>query len=168
MKKTLSLLLSVCVVLSFFVFAVASSSDDDTTEAKTQAGDTVTTAAPSNSELGDYKVEIKSSRLTKDYEGKPVIVITYGFTNNSSDASSFAFSVEDGAFQNGIGLSESMFLKDNDPYNSENQLKDIKKGATLDVEVAYKLNDSTTDVVVEVTELISFDDAKITKTFKLS
>ena len=30
-------------------------------------------------DLGDYRVEIKGAELTEDYEGKPVIVITYAW-----------------------------------------------------------------------------------------
>ena len=47
-------------------------------------------------------------------------------------------------------------------------MKEIKKGATLDVEVAYELNDATTDVEIEVKELFSFSEKVITKTFKIA
>ena len=47
-------------------------------------------------------------------------------------------------------------------------MKDIKKGASLEVEVAYELNDSTTDVEVEVSELFSFSDKVIKKTFTIA
>ena len=40
-----------------------------------------------------------------------------------------------------------------------------KKG--FDVEVAYELNDTTTDIEVEVKELFSFSDKTITKTFSI-
>ena len=42
------------------------------------------------------------------------------------------------------------------------------KGATIEVEVAYELNDTTTDIEVEVSELISFNDSMITKTFSIA
>ena len=44
----------------------------------------------------------------------------------------------------------------------------IKAGVSLDVEVAYELNDTTTDIEVEVKELISFDDDLVTKTFSIA
>ena len=117
--------------------------------------------------MGDYEVEIKSARLTKDFEGKAVVVITYAFTNHGKDNASFSFALNDEVFQNGVGLNNAYILKDDD-YSADNQTKEIKTGASLDVDVAYELNDSTTDVEVEVSELISFDDAKITKTFKIA
>ena len=51
---------------------------------------------------------------------------------------------------------------------SDNETKEIKKGATLDVEVAYVLNDTTTDLEVEVKELISFNDSVVKKTFSIA
>lgn len=74
---------------------------------------------------------------------------------------------EDGAFQNDIGLNEALFLSDNDPYSSDNQTKEIKTGATIDVDVAYELNDSESDVVIEVSELFGWSDDKVTKTFSI-
>ena len=47
-------------------------------------------------------------------------------------------------------------------------MKEIKKGATLEVECAYELNDTTTDIEVEVTETFSFDDEIVTKTFSIA
>ena len=117
--------------------------------------------------LGDYGLEILSCRLAKDYEDKDIVIVKYAFTNNGDDAASFAFAFEDAVFQNGIGLNESYFVADGANYSSDNQSKEIKKGATLEVEVAYELNDSETKIDVEVKELISFSDKKITKSFEI-
>ena len=46
-------------------------------------------------------------------------------------------------------------------------MKEIKTGATIDVDVAYELNDSESDVVIEVSELFGWTDDKITKTFSI-
>lgn len=182
MKKFLLILLSLILMSTYCLFAIASSSDEDTTEnqgtdkveenpasdnAENQGEDTAE-KGNDNSNLGDYTVEIKSCRLAKAYDGKDVIIVTYGFTNNSDDPASFNFTFTDNAYQAGIGLNEAYFLDDSANYSSDNQMKDIKTGATLDVEIAYELNDSTTDIEVEVKELISFNDKVITKTFKIS
>ena len=73
----------------------------------------------------------------------------------------------DEAYQDGVGLNKCYVAADSANYDSENQSKKIKKGASLDVEVAYVLNDETTDVVIEVSEFISLNDKVITKTFKI-
>ena len=77
-----------------------------------------------------------------------------------------AFNAE--VYQNGVGLNESYFVNDNANYTADNQTKDIKKGATIEVEVAYELNDISTDIEVEVTELFSFSDSSVTKTFSIA
>ena len=125
------------------------------------------TPPDSSSTLGNYKVVISKCRITEDYMGDPIVIITYEFTNNDDDPTSFIVALSDDVYQNGIGLNEA-YLVDDSEYSSENQLKDIKKGATLSVDVAYKLNDTTTPIEVEVSELFSLSDKKITKTFTIN
>ena len=125
------------------------------------------TTVHSDTKVGRYEIEIKNARLTTNYEGKPVVVVTYGFTNNSSEPAAFFLSVEDGAYQNGVGLEKAYVLNDNDPYDEANQNKEIKTGVTIDVDVAYLLNDTETDVDIEVKEFMSFSDDMITKSFSI-
>lgn len=165
MKKFISLLLSVSVVATFAFFAIASGSESDKTV--TQAGGNAVASDETNQDLGQYKVEIKTARLTKDYEGKKVVVITYGFTNNADNATAFTWAFDDKVYQNGVSLEKCYVVADGDPYDEANQNKEIKKGVSLDVEVAYVLNNDTTPVDVEVKELISFSDKTITKTFNI-
>lgn len=163
MKKILSVILAALVVLSFAVFALGSGESGTESQGSGQAEG----QSASETTLGNYEVEIKSCRLAKDYAGKDVVIVNYGFTNNADEPASFAWTFEDQVYQGGIGLNEAYILADSANYSSDNQTKEIKKGATLDVEVAYELNDTTTDVEVEVSELISFDDKTITKTFSI-
>ena len=181
MKKLLSILL-VCVMLMVFgVFAMGSSSEEEGTV--TQPDGTVSENKDSDNKdsdnketedtqpdntLGDYVVEIKSCRLAKDYESKPVVIVTYGFTNQKDDSpAAFFTAIEDNVYQNGVGLNEAYILDDSTNYSSDNSTKEIKKGATLDVEVAYVLNDETTPIDVEVKEYFSFSDKVITRQFAL-
>ena len=50
----------------------------------------------------------------------------------------------------------------------DNQRKEIKTGASLDVEVAYTLNDDKSDVEVEVKKLFSLDESSVSKTFSIA
>ena len=163
MRKTISSILAILLVSVFAFFAIASSSEGE--ETKQEPGQAQAGANDSN--VGDYSVEIKSARLTKDWEGKNTVVITYGFTNNGDNAISFSTAISDNAYQNGVGLEQAFILKDGDPYDDSNQYKEIKKGATLDVEIPYVLNDSESDVEVEVEEWISFSDDKVSRTFSI-
>lgn len=161
MKKALS----VTILLAVLLFSLCSCIETDSTQDQGQGS-----ATPDNSTkstLGDYNVVIDSCRLATDFEGKPIVIVKYIFTNNGDDPACFSLAIEDSVFQNGIGLNDCYFADESANYSSDNQMKEIKKGATLSVEVAYELNDSTTDVEVEVSELISFDDKKITKTFSI-
>lgn len=122
----------------------------------------------SSTTLGDYEVVIESCRLAEDYAGKPIVIVNYKFTNkNDDDPASFMLSIEDNVYQNDIGLNACILADDSANYSADNQSKKIKKGASISVEVAYELNDTTTDIVVEVSELISFSDKTITKTFSI-
>ena len=178
MKKFLSILLVCALLLTFGLFALGSSSDDGD-EKVTQPSGTVsdendgkeeqtTDAEQPDNALGDYIVEIKSCRLAKDYEKKPVVIVTYGFTNQKDDSpAAFYTAIEDNVYQNGVGLNEAFVLDDTAGYSSDNSTKEIKKGASIDVEVAYVLNDETTPIDVEVKEYFSFSDKVITKQFAL-
>lgn len=100
-----------------------------------------------------YVVTIDGSTVTTDYEGKPAIIVDYTFTNNSDDATSFAVACSQKAFQNGVQLETAVVLDD----LGNGYLAEIKPGATTSARMAYSLADES-DVTVEVTELISFDD----------
>lgn len=153
----------------------AGSSEDgtepsDETPTAQETGTTVATQpAETGDRLGDYSLVIDSCRMAKDYEGKPVAIVKYIFGNVSDDnAAAFSFALDATAYQNGVGLNEAYFLDDSADYSMDNLSKEIKKGASIEVEVAYELNDTTTDIEVEVAELFSFDDTTITKTFTIA
>lgn len=99
--------------------------------------------------IGDYTVEILDSRLTTDWEGAPVIIITYRFTNNSEEAISAFTALYLKAYQNGVELLRAYFVDD---YSSDNEMKDLRLATSLEIEVAFKLNDSISPVEFVVTE----------------
>ena len=163
MKKFLCIMLAIVLVGAYCLFAVASSESESESQ-----GDGEVEKNENKSNLGSYAVEIKSCRLAKDYEGKDVVIVTYNFTNNDDDSVAFYIAFNDAVYQNGVGLNEAYLLDDSANYSSDNQMKEIKKGASLDVEIAYTLNDTITDIEVEVKELISFNNKVISKTFKIT
>lgn len=166
MKKIISIILTVVLLFTFGLFALGSGESD--TSSTDQGNGNVTSTETDSTKLGKYNIEIKSCRLAKDYEGKDIVIVTYGYTNNNDTPTPFMTAVTTKLFQGGIGLNECYIADESANYSADNQTKDLQQGASLDVEVAYELNDNTTDIVVEVTEWISLNDAKITKTFKLS
>lgn len=116
-------------------------------------------------DLGDYHVEIKGAELAEDYEGNPVIVITYAWTNNSEDTTSAMVAVAEKAFQDGVQL-ETAIVMDDEVYDSGANMKEVRPGTTLDIQCAYLLTSETSTVEFELTEWISFSDDVVTMDFE--
>ena len=162
--KTSKWIFTILLIAAFFVFA-AGSGESSTSD---QGSDSVTTTEKNEDAIGAYSVAIDSCRLAKDYEGKEVIIVKYVYTNVSNDEpTAFYIAFDAAVYQNGVELNEAYILDDSANYSADNQTKAIKKGASLDVEVAYTLNDTTTDIEVEVEELFSFNDDKLVKKFSI-
>jgi hypothetical protein len=106
----------------------------------------------------EYAVTIDSSASGTDYSGNPAIIITYTFTNNSDKDANFTFAISDEAFQNGVELSSAVITDGS--VHSQNGIKDIKPGATITVQQAYSLID-TSEVTVECSALLSFNNEPI-------
>lgn len=107
--------------------------------------------------LGDYEVEIKSAVLTEDYEGNPAIVVTYSWTNNSSDTESSMTTVSCSAFQDGIELDTALIMDDS-IYDSGSFMREVRPGTTIDIQSAFVLSNTTSIVEVEVEEWITFEE----------
>lgn len=116
--------------------------------------------------LGNYTVEIQSAQLAKDYEGNDALIVRYSFTNNGVEPQSFLVAVDDRVYQDGVELS-SAIITGNDDYDAEASMKSVQKGATLEVQKAYKLSNTTSPVSVECSELISTDNEKVVNTFAI-
>ena len=156
--------------------SVASSSSASVAPASSAAEESST--APESSEapaaqdsgaIGDYTVSILDASLTKDYEDNDAIVISYEFTNNSDEAISFMVAIGAKAYQDGVEL-ETAIITGDDNYSSEDLMKEIKPGATLTVQKAFALDNTTSPVEAEAEELFSWeDDAPVlTRTFDLA
>lgn len=136
--------------------------------AETAAGDAAASepqaAEQSESTEAAYGVTIDGCRVTEDYEGNPAAVITYTFTNNSDEATSFMVALYPKVFQNGVELDTAI----GSDWDSNKYTSDVKPGSSTTVEIGYALEDMS-DVTVEVEELLSFSDTILAEqTFSLS
>ena len=150
--------LGLLVTVVMYGGAAASSEGGDGAQApgasaQQQADGQSETAPAQEEEPAAYGVTIDGCRVAEDYEGKPAAVVSYTFTNNSDDAVSFAVALNPQVFQNGVQLNTAIGTD----WDSEKYLSDVKPGASTTVEIGYELEDES-DITVEVTELISFDD----------
>ena len=116
-------------------------------------------------DLGDHHVEITGASLTKSYDDRPVIVVTYAWTNNSEDTTSAMVALLETAYQDGIELDSAIILNDSS-YDLTSSTKNIRPGTTIDIQNAYYLDSETSTVEFEISELFSFlSDDSITATF---
>lgn len=171
------------VIIGIVVIAILAGGGDSGSNTDNQGGGSISNDANNNdnqgngsannssnnkNNLGEYNVVIESCRLATDYSGEKCVIVKYSFTNNSDNNAAFYVTIEDNVFQNDIGLNKAYILPDEANYSGDNQSKEIRPGATIDVEVAYTLNDSTSPIEVEITEYFSFSDRKVTKTFTIN
>lgn len=163
-KKWIIIAVIAAVIIIIAVISSAGSGDKSTPDTPaTNSSVEADTAEATNNTVGDYGCVIKSAKLTKNWEGKDTVLLTYEFTNNSSSPASFDVALIDHVYQDGIGL-ETTFLSDDDTDLLD---VEIKPGVSKDVRKAYLLRNTSTDLEVEISELISFSDEKIVTTVKL-
>lgn len=174
MKKGMALLLAAAMAISLIGCSSSPSASSKaegqpTQQAESKAESKVESKAKTSDsgKIGNYEATIESARLSKDYEGKKAVVVKYKFTNNSDKATSFATALIGKAFQNGVELETAVPGEDKE-YNPDNYMKEIKKGASLEVECPYKLSDDKSKVEVELSEVISMSDEKLEKSFDVS
>ena len=112
-------------------------------------------AAPAAEEqsTSDVGVTIEGASFSEDYDGAPVIVVDFEFTNGSDETTNFMTSTQPQAFQGGVELDSYAFVEDID---SSASMTDLKPGASVSVQVPFTLRDEST-VTVEVGELFSMD-----------
>lgn len=152
----------IVVVLIGIVILFSGGNDSNNETTLNESANAIKTTS-SQTEINGYQCEILSAELgKKTYDNKPTIIITYKFTNNSLNSSSFYTAFNDTVYQNGVECERSYNLEET------NEDKSIKPGASLEVKLDYTLNDTTTDVEVELTDWLSWDNTVISKTFKIA
>lgn len=176
MKRKLMMIAAAAMLAVMLTACGGSGSTDTNTSAAQDAGSAQAAqqetpkedaaASASEGDLGDYHVKILDAETgLTDYEGNPVIGVKYEYTNNGDENMMFDVAVNAQAFQDGVQLELAFMDEFSDEY--ENSSKEVKPGTTLICEMYYALT-SDSEVEVEVSELISFGDAKLTKTFSVA
>lgn len=100
--------------------------------------------------VGDSYVELTGWKLQKDHDGKPILVLTYTWTNNSNDTAKASLAVSVEAYQNGVSLDTAYFI---DGVDSGSGIKNVRPGYSIEVQNAYKLSDTKSDVEIEIKDL---------------
>lgn len=168
-KKLIILGVIIAVIIVIAVAASGSESNDDTNASSNES----TTVSSVNAEkketdentIGDFKYVVKGAKLTKDWEGKDAVLITYEFTNNSDSPISFDGSLDDKLYQDGIELESAILSDDNESKLFDTV--DLKPGITKEVKKAYLLRNKKSEIEVEIQELFSLSDDMIKTTINL-
>lgn len=117
--------------------------------------------------LGNHHVEIKGAFLADDYNGKPAIVVTYAWTNNSEETTTSITAVSGKAYQDGVELDPAILIGV-DGYDAGSTMKNVKPGATIDVQWAYLLSSDTSVVEYEVTDWLKLTGKMVSTEFNLA
>lgn len=104
--------------------------------------------------VGDSYIEVKDWQIKYDYSGKPALVLTYDWTNNSKDTTSALMAVSVKGFQKGAEL-DIGFLLDNS-IDTGSSIRDVRPGTTITVQEVFTLYDTESEVEFEITELWDF------------
>lgn len=105
------------------------------------------TEAPTEeqTEPASSNLSIVSHSLTKDYSGADVLVIEYSWTNDEDKEEAFYSNVRDSVYQNGVECSTLVVV---DEVESQDQMKKVMPGTTINIKIPYKLQDNTNAHVV--------------------
>ena len=114
--------------------------------------------------LGDYELLYKGACIMEDSDGNDAIVLTLDFTNNGKDNASYLWSVDETVMQNGVELGVATVFTDYDTFETviDGQFKDVAPGTTLEVQTAFVLNDTTSEIKATFEELLGSKKGTIT------
>lgn len=173
-KKMLAAISTLCMIAAISVGCTSEDSSESESAAESVAEESVETVEDSSeeeteapteapTEAQEFAFEITGTSLSKDYDDSDVLVVTYNFTNNSDSATSFSFACQDTAFQNGVECDSTIISCPE--IDAQQQLNDIQPGTTYTLNVGYHLQDLTSPVTIQVTDLFgdeTFLDQEIT------
>ena len=167
-KKKKRLIILIGIIVAVIIIIAVSSGSSESNDSNTPSNNG-SVAAEQQEEtkgvIGKYVCTVKSAKVCKNWEGKDSVKITYEFTNNGNDAESFDFALSDELYQDSVGLESSFISSDDDDWGIDVK---IKPGTTKEVSKVYILRDKKTPIDVEISELISFSDDKLTYTVDLN
>lgn len=179
-KKIVAIMLASMLAVSFTACGDSgdtSEGNDTTQEADAgsdEGSDTADEAEPEASEPEDdgvinfdgtgYNVAYVKHETGTDYEGNPCLYYYYTFTNTGDENASPMSASYIQCFQNGVQCETAITTESNDSI--DNYMLEVQPGGSLEVCEVFSISD-TSDVTIEASDLISFDDAKDTQVITL-
>lgn len=158
-KKYIAILAVTAMLLVLCACGAASAQSTPTASQTAETADGET--------LGDYSVSVTGYTLAKTYEGKDAVVVTYHWTNNSEDTTDFMAAFNTMVYQSGTACGTAIATSDSG-YSVDSQTEDVNPGESLDVQMAYLLQDTANPIEVDVFESMSTSNQAVTQTFDLA
>lgn len=155
MKKKASLVL-LCAMLALSLAACATSGRGSKSSAPSDSSPSAPTSSANvaSKSDGDVSVKILNSSVSTDYSGENVLIVEYEFTNNSDKERNFMTTCDDKAYQNGVECGSAYVVSGVD---AQAEMNNLKPGATTTLKSAYKLQDLTTPVEIEIKQYFGKD-----------
>lgn len=151
--------------------AVEQEAEESAAEAEAEAeaepeSEATADEGPAMAENSDYKVTINGYNIVEDYDGAPCIAVDFTFTNVSDDTpTSMMLATDITVYQDGVECEDAYFSGE----NSDGFSNKVKAGVSVDVTRTYKLQNTTSDVEVEVGQLSFWSDGMLAyEVFQLS
>ena len=101
----------------------------------------------------EYEVTFVEGEITLDSEGRTTLVISYDYTNKDTGDNSYGWSVYDTGYQDGAVLDTTDIYLEDGTALRDTHYKEVPQGETLRTYEMYLINDVTTPVEVQFTDL---------------
>ena len=96
-------------------------------------------------------------------------MVVFEFTNKSSEAESFGWTVSTKAYQDGVQLDsgEISYFEDKRPEECNHLFTEVKQDVSIKVAEVFELRNTESPVEVDVSEFFDFDDTKLSLTLDI-
>lgn len=108
-----------------------------------------------------FNVKYVKHEFGTDYEGNKCLYYYYTFTNNGEENATAGIAAHVQCFQDGSECEMAITEDINDSMNNY-AMNEVQPGGTVEVCQTYKLK-SDTEITIEASDMISFDDKKDTQ-----
>ena len=108
-----------------------------------------------------FNVKYVKHEFGTDYEGNKCLYYYYTFTNNGDENATAGIAAHVQCFQDGSECEMAITEDMNDSMNNY-AMNEVQPGGTVEVCQTYKLK-SDTEITIEASDMLSFDDKKDTQ-----
>lgn len=114
--------------------------------------------------VGEFELHYKGASIMKDRVGNDALVLTLDFTNNSEETTDYFWAIYETALQNDTELETAVVYLNEETLEAvdDSQYQNVAPGATVEVQTAFELDDTTGEVEITFEEMDSDKNDSIT------